>query len=229
MTLNTHAFQTEGTGLDMDLELSALACMAQLPSLAARRLRAYQDDIVELQATASQSPSAQRLARKLFSLLANASVHCGGAATLRPLFEHCALVRAFLWLDRRTTVTAPEPLVRGTPDLVIEVAGASIWIDTRVRSPDVVAERGRQAALLVDRTASTRREPPLRLGAGYAGEFHLLDARGPGASSEGTFELEQQFAPVLDADVHWVQALAVATGACDRRNALSNAGLGHRA
>lgn len=221
--------QPGDTGLDMDLDLAARACIAQLPSLAARRLRAYQDDIAGLQASAAHSESAQRLARKLFSLLANASVHCGGAGTLRPLFEHCALVRAYLWLGRHVAVAAPESLVRGTPDLVLEVAGEPVWIDTRVRSAEVLAGRVRHAALLVDRTASARREPPLRLGAGYVAEFHLLDVPGSRASTGGSFVLEQQDGAVHAPHVQWVQALAAATGARDRRSTPRGAGLEHSA
>lgn len=218
-----------GLGMDMDLELAARACIAQLPSLAARRLRAYQRDVTGLQAAAARSPSAQRLARKLFGLMANAAVHLGGAGTLRPLFDHLAVVRAYLWLSQRVAVTAPEPLVRGTPDLVVEIGSESIWLDTRVRSPQVLAERTRQAALLVDRTVSTRRAPPLRLGWGYAGEFHLLDARMPGAVSRGTYVLEHQLTEAHAPHPPWLQALATAMDACERRSTVADAGLEHRA
>lgn len=211
MIQSKHLARPVESGLDMDLELARRACEAQLPALAARRLRAHGPDIAALQALALHSESAQRLARKLFSLMANASVHCGGANTLRPVLEQCALVRSYLWLRDRVQVSAPEPLVRGTPDLVVTVEGTSIWVDTRVRSAQVMAERGRLAVLLVDRTLTMRREPPLRMGEDYAGEFHLLDTRAPGTPSSGAFALEQQtrHGPVPAP----VQALARATGA----------------
>lgn len=230
MTPSKQSRQLAHAGLDMDLELAARACTAQLPSLAARRLLGYRRDISGLQAAAAaHSPSAQRLAGKLFSLMANASVHCGGADTLRPLFAHCSLVRAYLWLDRRVTVSAPEPLVRGAPDLVVEIDGRTIWIDTRVRTMDVLAERGRQAALLVDRTVSMRREPPLRLGLGYSGEFHLLDAAPAGKASRGLYRAEQQPVGAPTTDLPWLQALAAAIGARGRGTTRADAGLEHSA
>lgn len=227
MTPSKHAPGTVDAGLDMDLALAVRACMAQLPALAARRLGAHAGDIAALMALAEHSESAQRLGRKLFGLMANASVHRGGANTLRPLFDQCSLVRTYLWLHARVAVTAPEPLVRGTPDLLIEIGGESIWVDTRARSPEVVGERGRQVVLLVDRTMSTRRQPPLRLGAGYAGEFHLLDTRKAGTGSTGVLTLEQQpnewgEAPTSGA----VLAVAAATGARAPRRIGAGAKLG---
>lgn len=211
--------QPVDTGLEMDLVLAGRACLAQLPALAARRLRAHQGDIDQLQALSAQSPSAQRLSRKLFGLLANASIHCGGADTLRPLFEHCSLVRAYLWLSARVAVSAPEPLARGTPDLVVDAGDEEIWVDTRARAADVLAGRGRQAVLLVDRTMSMRREPPLRLGAGYAGEFHLLAAHAQGAATGTGFALEQQCVPGRADDPRWLRALsAVPCAAADREH-----------
>lgn len=228
MTPSEHTCPPAHAGLDMDLGLAARACIAQLPSLAARRLQVYRPDIASLQDASALSPSAQRLARKLFSLMANASVHYGGSGTLRPLFDHLALVRTYLWLGQRVPVTAPEPLVRGTPDLVVDVGGESIWVDTRARSPELMAERGRQSALLVDRTMSMRREPPLRLGVGYAVEFHLVDARGTDATSREAHVLEQQMLACAD-NPHWALALAAATGARDHRATVANADLEHSA
>ena len=121
-----HHTPTQTTWLDMDLEMAGRACLAQLPALAARRMRGYRRELRALQAVATDSASAQRLARKWFDLMANASVHRGGADTLRPLFEHCSLVRTYLWLRDRVHVTAPEPLVRGTPDLLVEASGDAL-------------------------------------------------------------------------------------------------------
>lgn len=227
MTPSKHARATADAGLDMDLALAVRACMAQLPALAARRLGAHAGDIEALMALAERSESAQRLGRKLFGLMANASVHCGGANTLRPLFDQCSLVRTYLWLHGRVAVTAPEPLVRGTPDLLVEAGGEAIWIDTRARPPEVMAERGRQAVLLVDRTVSMRRQPPLRLGAGYAGEFHLLDTRKPGKGATGMLALEQQPCAWGEAPAPAsVRALAAATGAHASRRTATGSGLG---
>lgn len=213
--IDPHA-PTQATWLDMDLELAGHACLAQLPALAERRMRGYRQELHALQALAADSTSAQRLARKWFDLMANAAVHRGGADTLRPLFEHCSLVRTYLWLRDRVRVTAPEPLVRGTPDLLVEAGGGVVWIDARPRPGDVLRERGREAVLVLDRTLSLRHEPPLRLGRDYAGEFHLLDTRmADGSAGEG-FVLERQASASVPGDCPAVEHLASATGASGR-------------
>lgn len=215
--------------LDMDLGLAARACLAQLPSLAARRLRMHLAELAELQRLAERCESAQRLAGKLFSLMANASVHCGDANTLRPLFEQLSLVRTFLWLRRHVAVSAPEPLVRGAPDLVVDVAGGSIWVDTRARALEVLAERGRNAMLVVDRTVSWRREPPLCLGTGYAGEFHLLDTRRSGEHDPEAYVLEQQAFADRAGPGPAATVLAEATDARHRPSPRRETGLEHSA
>lgn len=221
--------RADTAGLEMNLLLATRACLAHLPGLAARRLRTHLDDIARLQSATVRSASAGRLSRKLFSLLANASVHRGGADTLRPLYEHCSVVRSYLWLRERTVVVAPEPLQRGAPDLVVETSEGPVWVDVRVRLPEVLATRTHPAVLLVDRTMSLRREPPLRLGAGYAGEFHLLDTRVPGADSVGAYTLEQQPVRGVGPGLRMLRALASATGADAHPRPHGDTGFEHRA
>lgn len=163
--------------LDMGLALAARACLAQLPALAQRRLRSHLDEVTRLEAVAIDSEGAQRLSRRLFGLLANASVHYGGADTLRPLFDELSRLRIYLVLQAHLMVRVPEVLRPGTPDLVAHSDGVEVGIDIRARRAEVLAEGNGPRLLIVDRTGLARREPPLLLGAGYAGEFHLHDAR----------------------------------------------------
>lgn len=183
-------------GLDMDLNLAASACMRQLPALLQRRLRARLEEVALLQALLPTGESAQRLGRKLFGALANASVHGGGADTQRPLWQALSQLRVYLHLRRSLPVEVPEVLRRGTPDLVATVDGVKMWIDCQPRSAEVLEEAGTTPPrlLVLDRTASARREPPLRLGQAYLSEFHLLRA-GPAAGRQAAAVLERQPVP----------------------------------